>query len=259
MNLTDESFPSVDPFPHIDSEVLDLLVDGELDESRRRALLTALDAEPAGWRRCALAFLEAQCWKEECRSLIHPAPPVGGDSDGDRTVGGDSCRRRGAVEPTKRTRWLDRHVGTLLAVAASFFLALGISSMLRQSPHGGAPMQLPSSQYADVARSAPSPRPAPRRPDRPATPWRMVRLSGAGADGSGGAVLPAVERQSYEEARLADAPSAIPPELLRALERAGHEVRQSRRWVPYRLRDGRRLVVPVDELEVHYVGGPRYQ
>lgn len=245
MNPNDELFPHIDPFPHIDGEVLDLLVDGELDETRRRALLTALDAEPAGWRRCALAFLEAQCWKQECRSLARPAPPV----DGDRI----------AVKPTKRTRWLDRHVGTMLAVAASFFLALGISSMLRQSPRGGAPMQLPSSQYADVARSALSPRPAPRRPDRPATPWRMVRLSGAGADGYSGTILPAVERQSYEEARLADAPSAVPPELLRALERAGHEVRQSRRWVPYRLRDGRRLVVPVDELDVHYVGGPRYQ
>jgi hypothetical protein len=248
MNPTDELFP------HIDKEVLDLLVDGELDESRRRALLTALDAEPAGWRRCALAFLEAQCWKQECRSLAQPAPPVGGVSDGDRIVGD-----RTTVKPAKRKRWLDRHVGTLLAVAASFFLALGISSMLRQSPRDGAPMQLPSSQYADVARSALSPRPAPRRPDRPATPWRMVRLSGAGADGSRVTVLPAVERQSYAEARLADAPSAVPPELLRALERAGHEVRQSRRWVPYRLRDGRRLVVPVDELDVHYVGGPRYQ
>ncbi len=44
----------------IDPELIDRLVDGELDPESRRALLLRLDAAPEGWRRCALAFLEAQ-------------------------------------------------------------------------------------------------------------------------------------------------------------------------------------------------------
>src|ERR1017187_5596583 len=51
----------------------DLLVDGELSETDRRDLLLELEHEPDGWRRCALAFLEAQCWKAELRQIAAPA------------------------------------------------------------------------------------------------------------------------------------------------------------------------------------------
>ena len=44
--------------------LLDLLVDGELDDERRRALFERLDAELDGWKQCALAFLEAQEWRQ---------------------------------------------------------------------------------------------------------------------------------------------------------------------------------------------------
>jgi len=45
---------------YTDDQLLDLLVDSELDESRRREVIRALETEPGGWKRCALAFLEAQ-------------------------------------------------------------------------------------------------------------------------------------------------------------------------------------------------------
>ena len=45
--------------------LLDRLVDGELSGSERRQLLESFDKRPEGWRRCALAFLEAQSWREE--------------------------------------------------------------------------------------------------------------------------------------------------------------------------------------------------
>ena len=41
---------------------LDRLADGELPAEDYRALLAALDVEPNGWRRCALALLEAQAF-----------------------------------------------------------------------------------------------------------------------------------------------------------------------------------------------------
>ena len=59
---------------------LDRLVDGELSAQEYRALLAALDEEPDSWRRCAMAFLEAQTLGQElCRLReralheIHPA------------------------------------------------------------------------------------------------------------------------------------------------------------------------------------------
>jgi hypothetical protein len=53
--------------------LVDRLVDGELPEVERREFLQRLDSEPDGWRRCALAFLEAQSWREAFMPLTGPA------------------------------------------------------------------------------------------------------------------------------------------------------------------------------------------
>ena len=49
---------------------IDLLADGELSDEARCGLLARLDRESDGWRRCALAFLEAQAWRGETRSMV---------------------------------------------------------------------------------------------------------------------------------------------------------------------------------------------
>ena len=48
---------------HDSERLFDRLVDNELTTQERRELLATLDREPEGWRRCALAFLEAQEWR----------------------------------------------------------------------------------------------------------------------------------------------------------------------------------------------------
>lgn len=60
------------------NRLIDRLVDGALTASDRQALLTRLDAEPGGdgWRRCALAFLEAQAWREALGPVARSALPV---------------------------------------------------------------------------------------------------------------------------------------------------------------------------------------
>ena len=55
---------------------------------------------------------------------------------------------------------------------------------------------------------------------------------------------------------LDNIPDAISPELQRAFEQSGHRVVQQREIVPVQMKDGRRLVVPVDHIEIHYVGRP---
>ena len=56
--------------------VLDRLVDGELSPGERQQVLRWLDMREDGWRRCALAFLEAQTWGHQFKQLI--ADPADG-------------------------------------------------------------------------------------------------------------------------------------------------------------------------------------
>ena len=52
-----------------DDVLLDRLVDGELSDEEYRQAVASLDERPDGWRRCALAFLEAQALRRELGEL----------------------------------------------------------------------------------------------------------------------------------------------------------------------------------------------
>lgn len=63
-----DSCPKVD-VSKVDALLIDELVSGQLTGERYRATLRALDAEPAKWRDCALAFLEEQALRNDLRIL----------------------------------------------------------------------------------------------------------------------------------------------------------------------------------------------
>jgi len=115
--------PIDENLPPLDDQLLERLVDGELSEPERRKLLLQLESAPDGWRRCALAFLEDQCWREGLRSLEPPAPvplpPPRDEPPSHTTVVG------------RRTRW--GSLATMLAMSASFLLALGLGFLLRSA------------------------------------------------------------------------------------------------------------------------------
>jgi hypothetical protein len=54
-------------------DCIDQIVDGSLTPAELRAAVARLDSEPGAWKRCAVAFLEAQCWREAMRSGDEPA------------------------------------------------------------------------------------------------------------------------------------------------------------------------------------------
>ena len=58
--------PDPDPNPPL-AELIDRIVDGGLTPAQLRHAVGELDLAPDGWRRCALAFLEAQYWSEAFR------------------------------------------------------------------------------------------------------------------------------------------------------------------------------------------------
>jgi hypothetical protein len=234
-----------------DDVPIDRLVDDELTEKDRLVLLARLDREPGGWRRCALAFLESQCWKRSLRE-VQPG--------NNATAQSANLQNGVSVCPAQRAWWNNR-IATALAMAACFLLTFWVGSLVRTNRFAGQPTPAGSSpQIAASERPAPNPVSQPDRALAGAWPWRMVTVSShAGADARGGSfTLPAVERDSVDQQWLQSLPSAVPDDLLEALSRSGNRVEQHRELIPMPLEDGRQLVVPVDHVDVHYTGNPTY-
>ncbi|MCX7428138.1 MAG: hypothetical protein NTW96_21220 [Planctomycetia bacterium] len=259
--IPDETHPN--PVPPDDERLFDLLVDDELEEARRRELLTGLDHRPGGWRRCALAFLEAQSWKRELGTLARKPLSRTPESTpaADETVGrvkGDQRRRRSPG-------WIT----TGLGMAASFLLAVGLTMLSRDLRRPAAPGLAPSGQLAGMTGSefgSPgiltprSPLGGSRRAPGQRGNVQVVGMAALDPDGvSRTARLPAVSQDRLDEDWLRNAPSAIPDGVAQAFEHAGHDVSRSRQLLPMRMKDGRQLMVPVDQLDIHYVDNPTYQ
>ena len=243
---------------------LDLLVDGQLNDASQRELLARLQREPDAWRRCALTFLEAQFWSKEFAALPPAKTQPGAAAQGNNAA--TQGNTAALPTPARRKRWSDR-APALLMLAGSCLFAVGLTLVGRGWISGSDRRPAPNTLAgvrADVghpavvlvpARPGPSETPAPPPPG-----WRLVTLGGPdGARGGKPIQLPAVDSDQLDEGWLQAASGEAPTDLLRALERTGHTVRQSRRLVPMPLEDGRRMVVPVEQFDVHYVGNKAYQ
>lgn len=264
--------------------LLDLLVDGELNEADRRELLLWCERDPEGWRRCAMAFLEAESWSKELAGLgpdaasaidrLALAAPRSEPEAGDKAKAklGSGGGSQSIATPSARSARPWRAVGWSLAMAASFLVSFALGLWAR----GG---WLPSS--SDGSGAAPSGMVAGQKSAeqelmdklrrdgldagvapavRPQEALGQVRLVVDGPNGSSDEIqLPIVEGNFADADFLRNQPSAVPLEVQRVLERMGHRVQQRRELVPLRMQDGRRLIVPVDEVEVHPVGNRAYQ
>ncbi len=260
--------PHEDSSPDVDPEALDLLVDGELPEAERRRLLAGLDRVPGGWRACALAFLEAQCWKAELRAVARE--PSGTELAGQASVG--SGPGQVPVSVSRREPWprrLRRWGGTALAMAASFLLAFVAANSLR-TPRG-TPAAPGSGEVARTGDSGPEAlvpaepgqkAPLSLSPEGLSPPYRMVTVTLPGDQpGARRTIrLPAVEADRVGGSWFGPAAEGIPPEIQAALEHFGYRVQSYRRQlIPLPTDDGRQVVLPVDQVDLHYVGNPSYQ
>lgn len=215
---------------------LDRLVDGELTEADRRELLLQLEHEPEGWRRCALAFLEAQCWTEELTSVARAPERSGAEP---ATTFAPS---RASVRPAG-SRWSSwrQHAATALTLGACFLIALALGTGLRGWSGGHGPG---TSQVQRVIDSI------PLAAARPADQWQLVTLAAESPSGVRQTVnLPAVPRDSVDEDVLRQS-VVLPPAVQRAFEQAGRRVQQQRQIVPVQLDSGHRLMVPVNQVEI---------
>jgi len=53
--------------------------------------------------------------------------------------------------------------------------------------------------------------------------------------------------------------NSVPPQVIEALRRMGHRVDQQSGIMPVRLKDGRRVNVPYDQVDVQYRGASSFQ
>ena len=264
--------------------LFDLLVDGELNEAERRELLLWCERDPEGWRRCALAFLEAQSWSKELARVGEPEASACVSSDcsaGPRETEADASGSPGNISSTSvasknataapgvAPRW--RLIGWPLAMAASFLIsfALGLwarSGWLNSSPSETGPAHadlLAKQELAERLRQDALDRRAPSAQAPATLPQEalgQVRLVVDGPNGASDEIaLPVVEGNAADADFWRNRPAAIPPDIERILRRMGHRVEQTRELLPLRMHDGRRLIVPVDQVEVHPVGNRAYQ
>lgn len=207
---------------------LDLLIDGELSDDRRRELLLRLENTGDGWRRCALAFLESQAWRETLRLgadilAIETAPPVS----------------MLAARPAAASTW-SRSGGKWFALAASVALAFGLGVMSRSASQAPSIAQQPMRAGHNCSRSA-------------------VEQATGGARAASDEHEPVeTETSEFWLAGSTDSDGAlastVPADLREQLEESGHRFEQRQELWPVELQDGRRAILPVERLDIRYVG-----
>jgi hypothetical protein len=242
---------------------LDRLADGELDADQQRWLLTALETEPDGWRRCALAFVEAQALRGEFRRIIAGDVPASQElaSREQAFVVGRRAQQRGFA--VHRLGWL--------AIAASFIVAftLGVAArglwpaaslsdqaekIVAVQPEKAIAAQ-PEKMVAAAGNSTDATAAAS---NTPSTKWQALKVTIPAADGQKEQIVevPLVKTNSQElQSMLAQQKPVLSDTALQTLESTGHEVEQHRAYYPVQLEDGTQAVLPMDFVEVRDTDG----
>ena len=244
-----------------DDAALDRLVDGEMASDEYRAFLANLDDEPGGWRRCALAFLEAQALEGELGAFRDErVKPLVSD-----------VNTTSPTAPAGRKRNMPLLV---LAMAASFLLAFGLGYALKAPWQNGIPAggdvaeQNPSGQNPGGNDIAPGPgesrladnqpdnrRPTPQLNQRPLE--NVTLVVGENAASERRIELPVVHYGDVGDGYFRREHSAMPPEIREMLQRRG-QLRRTQSYLPLEMDNGQRVVVPVEEVEIVPVSRPPY-
>jgi hypothetical protein len=229
---------------------LDRLVDGELNHDQQRQLLVALEAEPEGWRRCALAFVEAQAWRHDLHALdVRSESPA------------TSSRKPTQSLVATERRWRD-HLWKWFAIAGCLLLAFGLGAGAGEFWQG----RNSTGQIANHPATAPNeqlianamPNTTMESPSVNPTNWQALKVTIASVDGQSDQTMevPLVEGNEQRLQSLLDDRSPILPAVTRQmLESSGNEVAEHRAYYPVKLEDGRQAVVPMDYVEVRHTGG----
>jgi hypothetical protein len=212
------------------------LVDGELSADEYRELLAALEEEPEGWRRCAMAFLEAQALAHDLGGVAKLTP---------------SCAPPRIAPAKSKFQKLDNIV-MLLAIAASFLVAFGLGiaapSIVRlamqENRSGGNINGQPSSVAAGNANERPT----------GATPRYIgdvqLLVDGGARTSPEASRVPVYDVGRDVSSYLSHEVPALTPEMIDLVRQLGFDVRHEQHYLPAPLDDGRQIIVPVDGYQI---------
>jgi hypothetical protein len=217
----------------VDGRSIDRLVDGELSASERRELLLRLENDPEGWRRCALAFLEDQAWRQAFGAVASADPkplPTTGSTTPEPARTGKSWLRQVSIAAT-----------ILASTFASGFASRGF---IRSTPR------------LDLAKAdlpGPTTVPLATRPDEIREVGSFDLLDGSAGE-SAPQRYPILAGPGLDDQWLRSQPPSVPDYVRARWERQGYQVAERRKLMSVLLEDGRQVSIPVDEVEVDYVG-----
>jgi hypothetical protein len=232
------------PMP-IDSREIDRLVDGELNANEERSLLTALEFQPDGWRRCALAFLETRAWKTELGLITRQAWPRIDAAPMNGTPMTAALPKPRAAD----TRW-----ARAFAIAACIGLAFYLGIVVRgQWTEFG---KQADRELAGTGAAAEDDLGAGNnmQPHSVAKPLLTMAVVDNQGDVERQLEIPVVEADGLNAGWLTRRPAAMSPQQIETLENYGYRVDQERLYVPVILEDGRQAIVSLDRAAVKYNG-----
>lgn len=217
-----------------DEILFDRLADGELSTAERQRLLASLDDRPGGWRRCALAFLEAQTWRSNLKQIVR-------ESDANPSLVGASAPL-GAQTRVRGPR--------LFAVAACVLMAFTLGLAMREdglSLRNATPN--PGDEIAAVADpptapSTASPRPAQKLNDA-LTLW--VRNEQGEAQP---VRVPLVDAAALDRRLGVEFRPGLSDAARNQLRDRGYDVQSKQRYAPLWLENGRSMIVPVEDTRI---------
>ena len=227
---------------------IDRFVEGELSQPERRALIVRIENEPDGWRRCALAFLEAQSWRKSFRSILSAAAA-------------DSAPADVEIQPaaTQRPRRVHRLSAVVAVIVVSFVVGMGVGQRWTADGQSVANHKpgLPAPPSTDRGDALPPQMPPAESPFAQTVTddgeFRFVGYVNYGNDDAGAQAVPIISGPGLDDQWLADQPAPLSEYEMRRLESLGWQVQQKRQLMKIQLTDGRTLTVPIDSVRYQFV------
>jgi anti-sigma factor RsiW len=222
-----------------DDVLFDRLVDGELSPTERRELVGSLEHRPGGWRKCALAFLEAQSWRGDLKQIVR-------ESDAALTPAYNLPRAEGTRG--RATWWF--------ATAATVLMAFTLGLAMRKDGftlRSGTPIPRGEAAATSVPPSGSVKSPLAGGPDEALTLW--VRNEQGQAQPLR---VPLVDAATLDEQLGVEFRPGLSDAARSRLRDRGYDVESKQRYAPLWLENGRPMIVPVEDTRIVPVSGPVY-
>jgi hypothetical protein len=216
---------------------IDRLVGGDMTKAESRQLVARLDADPDGWKQCALAYLEAQSWRGAFESMV-------------------ACETEAAPQSVKATRTLRASrslMATAAAVVVAFVAGLGAMAAWQARSTDRTPTH-------DIARDTHPPASGPRKGtatmqvDSKDDDPLLLGVVNITSNGETEAAFPLVTTKDKELVSIELTSNQLSDYDRQLWQRRGYRIEQYRKLVSVALADGSRFRFPVDWVQYRYVG-----